>query len=154
MRLGWPAFNIELALIEGDPIEFLLAVAEGGDTRGMHRMDEVACGVVLALPPYPNPPRDYEEMVGVPIYGRETDHFHPCECQAGPDGALFASAGGYVGVATGTGATVREAARGAYRTLKGLSLPGSPFWRIDIGKRLSRDLPKLQEPGFAAGMEY
>lgn len=154
MRLGWPAFNIELSLTSWDPIEFLAAVAEGGNTHGAHVMNEIACGVVLALPPYPNPPRDYDDIVGIPIYGEPGENWHPCECQAGADGALFASAGGYVGVATGTGATVREAARCAYRTLKGLSTPASPFWRNDIGKRLSRDLPRLQEFGFAAGMEY
>ena len=94
-------------------------------------------------------------MIGLPLYGMTdeiADHWHSCEMMAGEGGMV--SAGDYIGVATGTGDTVREASKAAYRVLGKLSMPGSPFWRNDIGKRLSRDLPKLQEHGFATGMEY
>ena len=154
MRLGWPAFNIELALMACDPIEFLMAVAEGGDTRNARFMDKIACGVVLALPPYPNPPRDYEDIVGVPLYGDLGDDWHPCEVQAGIKDGEIMSAGGYVGVATSVRDTVREAAKGAYRVLDKISMPATPFWRNDIGRRLRNDIPHLQEHGFASGMEY
>lgn len=160
VRLGWPAFNIECALLD-EPVEFLAALAAGESTRGYHRMNEVAVGVVMALPPYPSPPRAYEEIVGVPLYG-ELDGWHPCEMMARdhrfphhdrPD-HLLVSAGGYLGVATGTGATVRQAARTAYKVLDGLSMPASPFWRNDIGERMRRDIPALQEHGYAAGFEH
>jgi phosphoribosylamine--glycine ligase len=154
MRFGWPAFNIELSLIDVDPIEYFMALAEGGDARGAHVMNRVACGVVLALPPYPNPPRDYEDIVGVPLYGEIGNHWHPCEIQGGDQGGEIVSAGGYVGVVTGVGDSVREAAKGAYRALDKIHMPASPFWRNDIGKRLSHDIPGLQEHGFAAGMVY
>jgi phosphoribosylamine--glycine ligase len=156
MRFGWPAWNIETALLDCDPIEFLAAVACGDDTRGAHRMGQAAVGVVMALPPFPNPPRDYEEVIGVPLYGLTEElceHFHPAEMQAGED-TMLCSAGDYLGIATGTGATVREAARGAYGVLRKLSMPASPFHRIDIGQRLRKELPKLQEHGFAQGLEY
>jgi phosphoribosylamine--glycine ligase len=152
MRLGWPAFNIETDLFACDPIEFLHALASGEWTRAAHTMNEVAVGVVLAIPPYPHPPRDYEEIVGVPLWG-ETEGFHPCECQAGENSPL-ASAGGYVGIGVGTGATVRLAARSAYSTLRKISMPASPFYRNDIGKRLARQLPQLQAHGFAIGLDY
>jgi phosphoribosylamine-glycine ligase len=67
---------------------------------------------------------------------------------------LFESAGHYLGVQVGTGVRVTEAARQAYRGLKKISLPGSPFYRNDIGLRCRRELDKLQAHGFAAGMEY
>jgi phosphoribosylamine---glycine ligase len=153
MRLGWPAFNIETALFDCDPIEFFITLAEGGDTRGAHRLDEVAVGVVLALPPYPNPPRDYADVIGVPIHRSIGASFHPCECKAGTK-TLYETAGGYVGIVTGTGTSVSQAARRAYGALKIISMPASPFWRNDIGRRLKKDLPRLQEHGFAAGMEY
>ncbi len=153
VRNGYPAFNIELSMLSADPCEFLMALACGESTRGAHRMNEVAVGVVMALPPYPSPPRDYEEIVGVPLYGDLTG-FHPCEMKGGVDGAEYCSAGGYLGVATGAGGTVRQAARGAYRVLDHLSMPASPFWRNDIGKRLAKDLPNLQEHGLASGLEY
>ena len=54
VRFGWPAWNLETALFDCDPIEFLYAVATGENTRGAHRMDEVCAGVVAALPPFPN----------------------------------------------------------------------------------------------------
>jgi phosphoribosylamine-glycine ligase len=72
---------------------------------------------------------------------------------AGED-TLLCSAGSQLGIATGTGPSVREAARGAYRVLNKFSMPASPFWRVDIGQRLRRELPKLQEHGFAVGLEY
>jgi phosphoribosylamine--glycine ligase len=156
MRLGWPAFNIETDLFSCDPIDFLHALASGESTRGAHRMNEVAVGVVLAIPPYPHPPRDYEEIVGIPIYG-ETEGFHPCEAQRGGTNEQqlsLASAGGYVGIGVGTGATVRLAARSAYSTLRKISMPASPFWRNDIGRRLQKDIPELQRHGFASGLEY
>ena len=152
MRFGLPAWMIETVLFDCDPIEFLYAVATGEDTRGAHRMNEVAVGVVMSIPPYPHIVSDYDKIIGVPLYG-ETENFHPAEMQAGEDTALM-SAGDYIGVATGTGDTVREAARGAYRVLNKLSMPSSPFWRVDIGQRLRKELPRLQEHGFAQGMEY
>jgi phosphoribosylamine--glycine ligase len=154
VRCGYPAFNIELSMMQCDPCEFLMALACGESTKGAHRMNEPAVGVVMALPPYPNPPKDYDEIVGVPLYGELGEGWHSCEMQAGKDGAEQASAGGYLGVATGTGDTVRQAARRAYRVLDHLSMPASPFWRDDIGERLKDDIPKLQAHGFAVGMEY
>ncbi len=35
-----------------------------------------------------------------------------------------------------------------------LSLPSSPFWRIDIGQRLKDELGGLQEHGYAIGIDY
>jgi phosphoribosylamine---glycine ligase len=157
MRLGWPAFNLEASLFACDPVEFLMALAEGESTRGAHRMDEVCVGVVVALPPYPYPPRDYEELMNVPIFGDIGEAFHPCEVQAATrDGADadFATAGYYVGVVTGCAENVRGAAREAYRNIDQLSIPGSPLWRIDAGERLRKQLPRLQEHGFATGMSY
>ena len=126
----------------------------GESTKGAHILDTPTVGVVLALPPYPNPPRDYDEIVGVPLYGDVGDGWHPCEMMQGVENALLASAGGYVGVATGSAETVRAAARNAYRVLDHLSMPASPFWRDDIGRRLRKDIPKLQEHGFAMGLVY
>jgi hypothetical protein len=66
----------------------------------------------------------------------------------------YASAGYYCGVVTGLGETMREAARSAYHSINRLSMPNSPFWRIDAGARLRKDLPRLQEYGFSQSMEY
>jgi phosphoribosylamine--glycine ligase len=154
MRFGWPAFNIETDLFNIDPIEFLHALASGENIQNAHKMNEVAVGVVMAIPPYPHPPRDYEEVVGIPIYGLdENQGWHPCEVMAGEESGQC-SAGTYLGIAVGTGSTVREASKRAGKVLASASVPSSPFWRVDIGGKLRKELPKLQAHGFASGLEF
>lgn len=152
VRFGWPSTNIEWDLFNCDPMEFLAATASGESIRGAHRLNQVALGVILALSPYPHSPRDYQDILDIPIYG--TDHsFHPCEVQADKD-ADYASAGHYLGVSVGTGERVSTAAKNAYRALNKISMPASPFHRSDIGARLKRELPRLAEHGFATAMEF
>jgi phosphoribosylamine---glycine ligase len=153
MRLGWPAFNIECAL-HADPVEFLAGLA-AGKPPSTRRMNEVAVGVVLAIPPYPYSHERHDETVGVPIWGmtpsiEERVHFAAAQMDRGQ----LATAGSYVAIATGTGDTVQAARAQAYRTIDRVDLPANPFYRIDIGQRLSRQLDRLQERGFAKGMRY
>ena len=154
IRFGYPAINIELALHRSDPIEFLASLAEGKPSSA-RVLDEVAVGVVMALPPYPFGHETRDEVVNVPIWGVTPgieDNLHPAMLQATDDG--LATAGSYVLISTGTGKSVTEARKGAYRVLNRLTVPASPFWRNDIGSRLRGDLPKLQAHGYAAGLEY
>jgi phosphoribosylamine--glycine ligase len=157
MRLGWPSTNIELDLFNEDPVEFFHAIALGERMpASARRLDEAAVGVVLALPPYPYPPRDYQDLIGIPIYcNRSTGigDIHPCEVMAGTE-TMFESAGHYVAVGVGCGERVSSAARQAYRTLEAISMPCSPLWRDDIGERLKTELPELHEHRFASGLEY
>ena len=155
VRCGWPSTNIEQDLYDGDFIEFLAGLAEGHPPRNARRMDEVAVGIVLALPPFPFPITDYDQVVGWPIYGitpsiEDRVHF----AQAMIDKDRLMTAGDYVAICTGTGDTIQAARGQAYRTVDRLSLPATPYWRDDIGQRLARDLDRLQTHGFAKGMEY
>lgn len=169
MRLGWPSFNIETDLFDLDPIEFLGGLAAGEPPSSSHQLGKIAVGVILGIPPYPAPPRDYDDILAIPIFGVDDDtHWHSSEVQSlarigeasiksRPQTASKArtmTAGHYVGVAVGVGDTVRVAARGAYKVLDKVSMPCSPFWRDDIGKRLQQELPRLQKHGFARGMTY
>ncbi len=154
-RFGWPAFNIELALHEGDPIEWLYGLCEGKPPK-TRAMDKIAVGVVLAIPPYPNAGAKTDEVVNVPIWGcvpSIEDNLHLVDVMRGTDSDL-ATSGDYVLVATGTGNVVVEARREAERVLRRLTIPQSPFWRTDIGTRLRRGLPELQAHGFATGFCY
>jgi phosphoribosylamine--glycine ligase len=166
MRFGYPAINIELALHKHDPIEFLACVASG-DTPPQRQLNTVAVGIVLALPPFPFGHEKTEEVVNVPIYGLTPsieDDFHMADVMIGEAPAAddnyrrsephLATAGSYVGIATGTAATVTEARTHALRVLNRLTIPASPFWRIDVGQRLRAQLPKLQEQGYAKGLSY
>jgi len=166
MRFGYPAINIETALFDVDPIEFWAGLAAGSPPRSAHRMNEVAVGVVLAIPDFPYSHSTRKEVVGVPLYGWEevAEDVHPCEMMAGAaphsDGGriverqCLVSAGDYVAVVTGTGSSVQAARRSAYGTMRKLSMPSSPFWREDIGVRLRKQLPELQKHGYSMGMTY
>jgi hypothetical protein len=45
-RLGWPAFNIELALHKNDPVAFLVGLASDASAPKQRQLDAVAVGVV------------------------------------------------------------------------------------------------------------
>ena len=167
MRPGWPTFNIQQALHDGDPLEWMIDLAEGRDARAF-RLNEIAIGVVLSVPDYPYSHLTKKEVSGTPIYGLSTSlwpHVHYCEVMQGTaplevsegsivDSPMPVTAGDYVLVMTATGETVRQAKRTVYQRLERLIVPNSPMWRTDIGDRLAKHLPKIQEHGFAKGMLY
>ena len=49
---------------------------------------------------------------------------------------------------------MRAARAKAYAVLDKIKMPNGPFWRIDIGKRLAKELPKLAEKGYALDWTY
>lgn len=166
MRPGWPTFNIQQALHEGDCIEWLKDLAEGRDPRNI-LLDKIAIGVVLSVPDYPYSHLTKKEVAGTPIYGLTPSlmrHVHPCEmmmaeapCEVGEQIMtlpLPATAGDYVLVMSATGETVLDTKRRCYRRLARLTVPNSPMYRTDIGDRLSKQLPKLQAMGYATGMQF
>lgn len=166
MRPGWPTFNIQQALHEGDHAEWLLELAEGIDNNNFN-MDSIAVGVVMSIPDYPYSHITRKEVTGVPLYGYNPDiaeNIHLCEMMAGiapqeVDGSIidlpcFVSAGDYILVSSGVGGTIREGKAEAYKLLKKISMPNSPMWRTDIGNRLKTQLPDIQKHGFASDMEY
>lgn len=166
MRPGWPAFNIQMSLVDGDPVEWLMALHEG-ETAGPWIYDKIAVGCVLAIPDFPYSKATKKEVVGLPIYGLEDldgDSIALCQVMAGEaphdldgkvvKGPALVSAGDYILVATGVADTVHDARRKAYNTLDKISMPGSPFYRDDIGERLKQQLPECQKHGYATGMSY
>jgi phosphoribosylamine--glycine ligase len=164
MRLGWPAFNIQLATTAGDPVQWMLDACEGKDTLKVRW--STACGVVIAQPSYPFHAKPPEELVDVPIYGvspENENYLYPQAVKRAvlpdmKDGKLterdiWASAGDYLLVVTGTGKTVRQAATRAYDTLHDIYVPDM-IYRDDIGEKLEEELPKLHEHGYAQEFEY
>ena len=166
MRPGWPTFNIQQALHNGDHAEWLINLSQGEDAKNW-TMDAIATGVVMSIPDYPYSHLTRKEVNGVPLYGMtpENDpHIHPCEMMAGEaphevNGKILSqpclvTAGDYVLVASGTGETVSASKKAAYNILEQLSLPNSPMYRTDISNRLKKQIPKLQAMGYATGMDY
>lgn len=166
MRPGWPTFNIQQALHEGDSVEWLYELANGRDARNV-TLDCPAIGVVLSIPDYPYSHLTRKEVVGTPVYGITEGmwpNLHPCEmmmgeapCDCGGDiitVPMPVTAGDYVLVVSAVGDTVRNAKEKAYRRLKRLTVPNSPMYRTDIGDRLGKQLPKLQALGYATGLKF
>jgi phosphoribosylamine--glycine ligase len=161
MRPGWPTFNIQQALVKGDTVEWLAALSDGQDVKPFS-FNSVSLGVVMAIPDFPYSHLTRKEVLGVPIYEMKPSirsQIHPCELMQGSaphnvngkvvDMPCMVSAGDYLLVASGTGATVTLAKQKAYKALETLEVPNSPFWRQDIGDRLKKQLPILQSKGFA-----
>lgn len=180
MRFGYPTFNIQQALIKGDHVEWLEALASGKDAKPF-TTETIATGIVMALPQFPYGRTPPEDVTGVPVYGlknststtlgkRQTvfvtpePNIHLCEMMWGEapmdqDGKVvtkpcLVTAGDYVLVASGLGETVRQSRGAAYRILDRLKAPASPFWRPDIGQRLKEQIPLVQKHGYAAGMTF
>ncbi len=159
MRMGWPALNIEMELFDIDPIEFLAGLAAGKPPKNAHKIDQVAVGVVLAIGDWPYSRKPPEEVVGVPLWGiddRLMAHIHPTQMMAGEfEGEpCLCTAGDYVLVAAQSGDTIRQARDAAYRVIDRIEVPETPYHRPDIGDRLARQLPKLQEFGLAKDVVF
>jgi phosphoribosylamine---glycine ligase len=165
MRPGWPTFNIQQELHK-DTANWLLALTSGQEPNAFVD-DTIAIGVVLSVPDYPYSHLTRKEVIGTPIYGIKPatwKHLHACEMMMGEAPCRTAegietrripvTAGDYVLVMSATGETVWDAKQTCYSRLKRLRVPNSPMWRTDIGDRLSQQLPKLQEMGFALNLPF
>ena len=165
MRFGDPTFQIQQALHEGDPVEWMADLLEGRDT--LRASKDVAVGVVLTHGDYPHGHLSSRRVVGYPIRGitaRNVDSLHFMQVMDGvgpvrmgdeiKDVSMYVTAGDYVMVVTGTGPTVRDARANAYRTAWAITWPSNKMMRTDIGMRLKSDLPRLQEMGYAKEFTY
>lgn len=165
MRDGWPATHNHMALHEGDPIQWMLDLLNGEDTRKV-RFDECSISVVVTIPEYPYSHMTAKEVAGIPIYGAgDKDHVHLCEAMLGEcpvqagkqvvQAPNLVTAGDYPLVVTGTGETITGARRSAYTAVSKIKIPNSPQWRLDIGRaKLVEALPRIQRLGFATGLTY
>lgn len=164
-RPGWPAFLIQQAIHEGDHLEWLYDLCDGKDAK-CFVYDKAAIGVVVAIGDFPHSKLTKKEVNGVPVLGigDMEDSVHPCQVMLGDapqdiggkviNAPCWVTSGDYVMVVTGTGDTVSEAMRHAYTAVKKVNIPTGSFYRNDIGRRLSRQLPKLKEHGYFMEQEF
>jgi phosphoribosylamine---glycine ligase len=164
-RPGWPCFTIQTALHMGDPAQWMWDLMNGKDT--LEVSDEIATGIVLAMPDFPYSKFTKKEVTGFPIYGKKAltwDNIHLSQAKMGvapleengkiKEVKMPVTCGDFVAVVSGTGDTVSESSAQAYKTLKKVELPNSPMYRTDIGKRLEEQIPELQKFGFATDWKY
>jgi len=166
-RCGWPCWNIQQALHEGDPAAWIYDLLMGHDTQQV-KVGKVCVGVVLAHGSYPLNLREPKEEEGFPVYTDKAfgdyANIHPCEIRLGEvpkvvagqviDVPDWVTAGTYVLQTTGVSDTIKEAKEKAYAIMKKIELPNNAQYRTDIGDKIEKDLPKLQNFGFATGMKY
>lgn len=160
-RHGWPLFQIQQAL-HPDVANWMADALVGRDTFVPSR--DVAVGVVCAMPDFPYGHFTRKEVTGFPIWGINADNrynFHPCELmmgesygESGKKEPMMVSAGDYLAVVTGTGRGVEKARKAAYHNLKQFEIPNSPIFRTDIGVRLEKQIPLLQQMGFVESWEW
>ena len=157
-RPGWPLFNIQTALHKGDPVQWMLDLVNGKDSLKVS--DKIAVGVLAAIPDFPFTKSTGRDPSGFPIYGLDKcgDNIHLCEVKMGKapmlrDGkivneSMLVTAGDYALVTTGTSTCVQKAAKKAYEVMDLINIPNSLIVRDDIGERLEKDIPKLNQLGY------
>lgn len=163
-RLGWPAFNIQIASHQGDPCQWMLDACNGKDTLKARLSTHV--GVVIAQPDYPYSEKTKSEVSDIPIYGVTKDnepYLYPQAVKRAvlPDmqgskvieREVWATAGDYLMVVVGSGKTVRQACTRAYDTLGEIQI-ADMIYRDDIGEKLEDEIPKLQAQGYAREFAY
>jgi phosphoribosylamine---glycine ligase len=152
-RFGYPGYAICEALHEEPWDRIFVKLLDRADDTISTRAG-YAAGVVLTVPPFPYR-HGYEHLSkGLPISfsddmsADERRNLHLAEV-ALQDGELVTSGMiGYVGVATGTGASVAEARQRAYALARKVIVPNLRY-RIDIGDRvIDHDLEALSRMGW------
>ena len=164
MRPGWPAMNIMLATHKGDPAQWMLDACNGEDT--LEVSTSIAVGIVVAQPDYPYSHATKRETENVPIYGvtpKNRKHIAPQSVKVTTmpqmdgdtviDGEMWATAGDYLAVVTGTGRSVKQAAERAYGVVKELDI-SDVIYRDDVGEKLKDEIPDLQKLGYAVDFTY
>ncbi len=152
-RFGYPGFAICEAL-HTEPWEAIFHRMLRKDGLNIATRDGYAAGVVLTVPPFPYRHGYAELSKGFPICfrkdlgERDMASLHFAEVARAPGGLITSGACGYVGVATGVGASVEQANLEALRVARGVVVPNLRY-RTDIGERVTRgDLACLQRWGW------
>jgi phosphoribosylamine--glycine ligase len=136
VRFGDPECQVLMARLESDPLELMLATAQGrlADMPPPVWRDEAALTVVLCAKGYPKSPVNGTEINGV-AEAAETEGVTVLHAgtKRAADGRLLSSGGRVLNIVA-TGRDVIEAQARAYRAIAKIDWPNG-FWRTDIGWR-------------------
>lgn len=161
-RPGWPLFEIQQA-VHPDPCGWMLDLLQGVDS--FKPVTKVAVGVVVCIPPFPNGDANtFREKCGYPLYGWDDvpeKNLHLTQVYMGEapgeslqDEPVPVTAGECVCTISGTGSSVRQAQKAAYRNVDLLEIPNSPMYRTDIGDRLEDQISTLQKHGWMTSWDF
>jgi phosphoribosylamine--glycine ligase len=163
-RFGWPLFNIQQVL-HPEIATWMKDLLEGRDT--FEPLTKHAVGVLVAMPNFPFSKALNKDAEDYPVWGIDESNrynIHPISMKLGKapvlrgsrivEEAMLVTTADEVLVASGVGDSVSKAAKKAYSVIDSLEIPNSPMYRLDIGQRLEKQLPKLQARGYASSWEY
>ena len=133
-RLGDPETQVIMPLLASDPLELMLACAEGNLDKVSVRWEKKNyVGVVMVSGGYPDKYETGFEIEGLDIEGLDDTMIFHAGTKLGPDGqsGLPLTAGGRVLTVVGGGDTLESARERAYSRLEQISFKGAR-WRRDI----------------------
>lgn len=163
-RPGWPIQHNQVALTEGDVVQWMRDLLDGRDTAEFS--SDVCVSVVITIPDFPYSHFTQKQVEGIPLKRiPDGDRFHPSDVMMGDRPACvggkwirvpcLVSCGDYIGIVTGRGDTINGARRQAYSGVKTFKMPNNPQWRWDIGAgKLRKTLPQIQKHGYAKGLSF
>ncbi len=149
-RFGYPTISIQMEGVNSSWGEFLRALAKGEETEFKTKKG-FQVGVVIAVPPFPftdlSAFRKYSEDATIIFKKPVTDGIHIGDVKLVEDDWRLAGESGYSLIVTGTGLTVDDAKKQAYKRIENILIPNM-FYRTDIGERWSRDSDMLHTWGY------
>jgi phosphoribosylamine---glycine ligase len=151
-RFGYPGYAILSPLQETEWGALFRTMLDGSGDRFVTRPG-YSVGVVITTPPFPYDRKQVDEPVGLPVLitsdGSAEDDRNIHFGEVGMAGGTLVTSGlyGWTMVATGTGATIREAQADCYARAHRIVAPRGRY-RQDIGDRLvAGDLARLEALG-------
>jgi phosphoribosylamine--glycine ligase len=149
-RFGYPTISIQMEGVNASWGAFLQALASKG-TPEFKTKKGFQVGVVIAVPPFPftDPAafRRYSEDATVIFKKASYEGVHIADVKMVEDDWRLAGQSGYGLVVTGSGVTVEDAKKQAYKRVENILIPNM-FYRTDIGERWSRDSDMLHTWGY------
>ena len=149
-RFGYPTISLQLEGVQSPWGEFFAAIARGEKYELKAKRGFQVC-VVIAVPPFPfhDPDafRKYSEEAVIVFRKPMGEGVHLGDVKLVEDDWVLAGQSGYALVVTGSGSTVDEARKQAYRRVENILIPNM-FYRTDIGERWIDDSDRLQTWGY------
>jgi phosphoribosylamine--glycine ligase len=144
-RFGYPTISIQMEGVVSQWGEFLLLLAKG-ESCELRAKKGFQVGVVLAVPPFPfhDPSsfRRYSEDATIIFKKPAFDGVHLGDVKLEDSDWRLAGQSGYALIITGSGVTVEDAQKQAYKRVENILIPNM-FYRTDIGNRWVRDSDML-----------
>lgn len=149
-RFGYPTISIQMEGVTSNWGEFLYKLARG-EAAELKTKKGFQIGVVVAVPPFPFKDaaafKRYSEDATIIFKKPVFDGIHLGDVKLVEDDWRLAGQSGYALVVTGSGTTVEDAQKQAYKRIENILIPNM-FYRTDIGNRWGRDSDMLHTWGY------